>query len=67
MSIEVYRKNITTSCGEGPHWDARTNTLLFMDIGSGDAHRLHYTTGQDEIKHFGTDNIVVLPGQKLGL
>ncbi|KAL5021521.1 hypothetical protein ScPMuIL_000676 [Solemya velum] len=66
MSLEVYRKNITTNNGEGPHWDARTNTLLFVDIGNGDVHRLHYTTGQDEIKHFGTDNLVVIPDDDVG-
>ncbi|KAL5021516.1 hypothetical protein ScPMuIL_000671 [Solemya velum] len=51
-STSVYRCNVTKHNGEGPHWDGRTNTLLFIDMGQGDVHRLNYITGEDDIKHF---------------
>ena len=32
--------------GEAPHWDAATQTLLWVDIEAGTVHRLHPDTGQ---------------------
>lgn len=32
MSVEVLLKGVTPTLGEGPHWDDKTQSLLFVDI-----------------------------------
>lgn len=54
MSVEVVVKNSCQSIGEGPHWDDRTNSLLYVDILSNDIHRWSPDTGNDEKIHLGT-------------
>lgn len=54
MSVEVVVKNSCQSIGEGPHWDDRTNSLLYVDILSNDVHRWSPDTGNDEMIHLGT-------------
>lgn len=54
MSVEEVIKNSCQSIGEGPHWDDRTNTLLYVDILSNDVHRWNPDTGNDEKIHLGT-------------
>lgn len=54
MSVEEVIKNSCESIGEGPHWDDRTNTLLYVDILSNDVHRWNPDTGNDEKIHLGT-------------
>lgn len=46
--IEVALKNCCPTIGEGPHWDAATQTLLYVDINSGGLHRWDPDTGVEE-------------------
>jgi gluconolactonase len=56
MSVKV-ETVIERSCltiGEGPHWDERTQTLLYVDINDGSVHRWSPETGKDDKHKFGT-------------
>lgn len=53
MSLEVVLHNVTGTCGEGPHWDDTTQSLLFVDIDDGELHRWNSITGQHEVKKLG--------------
>ena len=55
MSVSVVLKNACETTGEGPHWDERSNHLLFVDILANDAHRWSAETGKHEKKHFGKE------------
>lgn len=55
MSVQA-ETLIERSCltiGEGPHWDERTQTLLYVDINDGSVHRWSAETGKDEKHTFG--------------
>ena len=57
--VEPVIKQVCTSIGEGPHWDATSQTLLFVDIVKGDVHRWNSVTKEDSKLHVGkhTGNI----------
>ncbi|KAL5022572.1 hypothetical protein ScPMuIL_001727 [Solemya velum] len=66
MSVEVLIKNAASDCGEGPHWDDKTKTILFVDFGEKTVHRLNYATGEDEIKHFDDRVSFIVPRRSGG-
>lgn len=66
MSVEVVVKNSCQSIGEGPHWDNRTNSLLYVDILSNDIHRWSPDTGNDEKIHLDDSVGFVVPCRKGG-
>src|SRR5436309_13006404 len=37
--------DIRADVGEGPHWDARSMSLWFVDLTAGIVHRWHYASG----------------------
>ena len=47
--------------GEGPHWDARNDTLLFVDINEGVVHRLDPTTGAHVVLPLAPYGSLVVP------
>ena len=54
MSVSVVCKNTCTTVGEGPHWDAKTQRLIYVDVLSGDVHIYDPAMPEnDEKKHFG--------------
>lgn len=48
MAVECVVKNAAKSCGEGPHWDDATNTLLYVDAVEKTIHRYQPGTKTDE-------------------
>ena len=46
MSVSVITKPVLT-CGEGPHWDAATQSLIYVDIQGDAVHRWNSVTGED--------------------
>ena len=53
MSVSTLVKNSCSTVGEGPHWDEKTQRLLYVDIMAGDVHIYDPVTQKDEKKHFG--------------
>ena len=53
MSVTTLVKNSCSTVGEGPHWDEKTQRLLYVDIMAGDVHIYDPVTQKDEKKHFG--------------
>ena len=47
MSVSVLARNSCPSLGEGPHWDEKTQNLLYIDIESGAIHKYDIRTGED--------------------
>lgn len=66
MSVECVVKHATETIGEGPHWDDATQTLLYVDINSGDVHRYDPATNKDEKLHFDNTVSLVVPCRKGG-
>ena len=53
VTVEVVLKNINTGTGEGPHWDAETQTLYFVDITEHNIKKWNYNTGEVSQIHLG--------------
>jgi len=53
MQVETLLERSCESVGEGPHWDERTQQLLYVDINAGGLHRWTAATGVDEKHTFG--------------
>ena len=53
MSVETLLKNITSVCGEGPHWDDASQSLLFVEICDGIIFRWDSNSGKYESYKFG--------------
>jgi gluconolactonase len=54
MSVSVVLKNICPSIGEGPHWDEKCQSLLYIDINNGEIHNYETSTGRDSKITLGT-------------
>ena len=46
MSVSVAVK-ASYECGEGPHWEEKSQSLLYVDIIAGEIHRWNSVTGED--------------------
>lgn len=53
MSVSVVLKNVCHTTAEGPHWDEKTNDLLFVDIDENIVHRWNSVTGKHWKKRYG--------------
>ena len=53
MSVEVLLKGVTPTIGEGPHWDDKTQSLLFVDILSHTVYICDSNSGKLESKTLG--------------
>ena len=53
MSVEVLLKGVTSALGEGPHWDAKSQSLLFVDIIEHTVYKWDSNTGNLESKTIG--------------
>ncbi|XP_052775694.1 regucalcin-like [Mya arenaria] len=66
MQVETLIEKSCTSIGEGPHWDERTQQLLYVDINEGCFHRWTAATGVDEVYKFDKYCTLVVPCRKGG-
>ncbi|XP_053395486.1 regucalcin-like [Mercenaria mercenaria] len=64
--VEAVIEKSCLTIGEGPHWDERTQTLLYVDINDGSVHRWSPETGKDEKHKFDTFCSLVVPCKKGG-
>ena len=51
--VEVVAHRSCHHTGEGPLWEPRTGSLLYVDIQGADVHRWDSHTGQDTKHHLG--------------
>lgn len=51
--VEAIVKPTCFSFGECPHWDERTQTLLYVDMYGGSVHRFSPETGKHEMHKLG--------------
>ena len=51
--VEVAVKNSCRTVGEGPHWEADSKCLMYVDINAGDVHRWNSETNEDTKLHVG--------------
>ena len=56
VQVEVVAHRSCTSTGEGPHWEESTQSLIYVDIQSGDVHRWDSESGEDVKYHVGRYN-----------
>ena len=54
MSVEVLLKCVAPTIGEGPHWDDKTQTLLFADLLSHSVYKWDSNTGNLESRALGS-------------
>lgn len=66
VNVETVIEKSCLSIGEGPHWDERSQTLLYVDINEGAVHRWSAETGKDESHKFDTFCSLVVPCRKGG-
>jgi sugar lactone lactonase YvrE len=59
--------DVHAELGEGPCWDAATNTLLFVDLSTGVIYRLNPTTGELARRNLGQEVGAVVPREGGGL
>ncbi|KAK7100082.1 regucalcin-like [Littorina saxatilis] len=64
--VQMVYKNCARALGEGPHWDDRTQHLIFIDILNREVHRWDPTTGKDELRRVDDTVGVVVPRRKGG-
>ncbi|XP_067677037.1 regucalcin-like [Haliotis asinina] len=48
-TVETVLKNVATKCGEGPHWEDSTQTLLFVDLDIGKIFRYNPATRTNDM------------------
>ena len=53
MSVEVLLKGVAPTIGEGPHWDGKAQSLLFVDILSHTVYKWDSNSGKLESKTLG--------------
>lgn len=53
ITAEALITKTGNATGEGPHWDERTQTLLYVDIHAYEMHRWSADSGKDEKYTFG--------------
>ncbi|XP_046330857.2 regucalcin-like [Haliotis rufescens] len=65
--VETVLKNVATKCGEGPHWEDSTQTLLFVDLDNGKIFRYNPVTGTNDMIQLNGCVGFVVPRSKGGL
>ena len=60
MPVETLIEKSCLSIDEGPHWDERNGTLLYVDINDGSVHRWDSKTRVDEKYKFGNYHLVFI-------
>ncbi|KAL4235807.1 hypothetical protein ACF0H5_004197 [Mactra antiquata] len=65
-NIETIVERSCESIGEGPHWDERTQSLLYVDIHDGVVHRWSSLTGQNESHRFSAFCSLIIPCESGG-
>ena len=60
MSVELLLEGVATTVGEGPHWDDKTQTLLFVDLRAATVYRWESISGKLESRKLGIKNIPFL-------
>lgn len=55
-SIDVVKGSQVTYLGEGPHWRADTNEILYVDIFGKSVHRFKPSTGESGKVTIGKSN-----------
>ena len=58
--VEAIVKPTCLSFGESPHWDERTQTLLYVDLYGGSVHRLSPEAGKHEVHEFGIFKLTIM-------
>ena len=58
MSVTTLVKNSCSTLGEAPHWEEKTQRLVYVDIMAGDVHIYDPVTKKDEKKHFGKSSFM---------
>ena len=53
MSVELLLEGVATSVGEGPHWDNKTQSLLFVDLRAATVYRWESISGKLESRKLG--------------
>ena len=48
MSVSVVVEKSCTGVGEGPHWDEKSNSLIYVDILAREIHRYNADTKVNE-------------------
>ncbi|XP_041355170.1 regucalcin-like [Gigantopelta aegis] len=65
--VEPVIKQVCSSIGEGPHWDEASQTLLYVDIMTGDVHRWNSVTKEDTKLHVADEFVsLIVPCEKGG-
>jgi hypothetical protein len=60
MEIQVVAKNSCSTVGESPHWEEATQSVVYVDIRSGDIHKWNSVTKEDNKIHFGQFLVIYL-------
>ncbi|XP_064652158.1 regucalcin-like [Lineus longissimus] len=66
VEVETVIKNAVPGLGEGPFWEEKTQSLLFVDLTGGIVHRWHSKTNQMEKVSFGTYTGFAIPHSRGG-
>jgi len=53
MAVSVVAKNTCKTVGEGPHWEEKTKSLVYVDIICNDVHHWSSVTSEDTSLHLG--------------
>ena len=53
MSVELLLEGVATTAGEGPHWDDKTQSLLFVDLRAATVYRWDSISGKLESRKLG--------------
>ncbi|XP_041377245.1 regucalcin-like [Gigantopelta aegis] len=59
-TVEPVIKNSCSSIGEGPHWDAASQSLFYVDIKRGDVHKWNSLTKEDSKMHFDYPTVSII-------
>ena len=49
MSVTIKAVSEPNCCGEGPHWDQSTGSLLYVNIPEGEIHRYFPQTKRHQV------------------
>jgi len=61
MSVSVVAKHTCKTTGEGPFWEEKSNSLVYVDIMAGDVHKWNSVTGEDSKLELGGNVSFIIP------